>query len=85
MTTWVFNKVGNGHIHCQLKCFDNKNVAVDPSEIEIHFLVQGDEKATDRLSKETNPLLSLTYLTRPVRNGFLDCLPLKDMCSSTLA
>jgi hypothetical protein len=39
---------GEYHIHCCLKCFDNKNVLVASSDAEIYSVVQGDKKTTDR-------------------------------------
>jgi hypothetical protein len=34
------NEVGNYHIHFCLKCFNNKNVVVPSSDIEIYSVVQ---------------------------------------------
>jgi hypothetical protein len=43
------DKVGGTHIHCCLKCFENKNVVVASSDAEISSVVQGDTKTTNRL------------------------------------
>jgi hypothetical protein len=42
-------KLETTKIHNCLKCFDNKNVVVASSDIEIYSLVQGDIKTTNRL------------------------------------
>jgi hypothetical protein len=49
---WLYDKVGKHHIHYCLKCFDNKNVVVASSDVEIYSAVQGDMKTTNRLCHE---------------------------------
>ena len=45
-------KLEKDHIHCCSKCFDNKNVVVAPSDVEIYSIVQGDMKTTNRLCQK---------------------------------
>ena len=44
-------KVGNHHIHCCQKCFDNKNVVVASTDAEIYSVVHGNKKTTNKEKK----------------------------------
>jgi hypothetical protein len=49
-------------MHCWLKCFDNKNVVVASSDVEIYSAVQGDIKTTNRLKKKKFKISKLKKL-----------------------
>jgi hypothetical protein len=57
--TWPDNQDELCQIHYCLKCFDSKKVAADPSDTEIHSVVQGEIKKTpNRLSQKNTIGLS---------------------------